>query len=352
MRNKLANWVLRHFTSTPAFGRPLATAIIITLVLAIGVVDAVAGINISFAVFYTVPVVISLAWLGWRSAIMVAVGSVIVRLIGDYAAVGLGNVPPWTLWNSLSALIIFLFNIWVLNELLQLKSQLEKRVEERTAQLQEAARARRQLELELLAVGSRERNAIGHELHDDICQHLVATAMAAQVLTKSVARHDEALANDARAIVGWLEEGADKTRKLARGLLLAEIEPGKLAERLAELCEEFDGEVACVFDQDGEALVADAGTAAQLFRIGQEALRNALKHADARRVVVRLDGSGSGVRLTVEDDGSGLLAGREDSMGIRVMSNRAHFIGGEFEVDAVPGRGTRVACWLPHKAER
>lgn len=120
------------------------------------------------------------------------------------------------------------------------------------------------------------------------------------------------------------EDGANRARGLARGLLLSRIEPDRLAEKLAELAAEGRGRgIACEFVEHGLPLVRDAETAAQLYRIAQEALRNAIRHADAHRIVVSLSGDDRVVCLTVEDDGRGI--GEEEprsGMGVPIMAHR------------------------------
>lgn len=74
---------------------------------------------------------------------------------------------------------------------------------------------------------------IGRELHDELGQHLVATAMAAQVLAQKL--NQPGAITDARRIVRLIEEAIAKARKLARGLILASIEPDRFAQELEEL---------------------------------------------------------------------------------------------------------------------
>ena len=216
--------------------------------------------------------------------------------------------------------------------------------------LTDAAKVRRNLEEELLAVGARERNSFGQELHDDIGQHLVGTAMAAKGLANRLSEQNIPLATEAQAIVALLEEGATKTRRLARGLLLSTIEPERLEERLAELAEEGSSTgVPCLFRREGDTLVPDAGTAAQLFRIAQEAVRNALKHAEPRHVDISLVGDALAICLIVEDDGRGVLmpVDQDSGMGLRIMSHRAAHIGATLSVIPTASQGTRIICYLP-----
>lgn len=349
----LADWFAGHFIQPTRLPKPVAFATIFGLVLAIGIVDYLSGIRISLAVFYLVPIALAVAWLGRAQAIAVALVSVVVRLTGDSLSVWPQVLPFSTWWNALSAALVFVFIVWIFSNLLTLYRQLELRVIERTAALRDAAQAQRQLEQELLAIGARERNAIGQELHDDICQHLVGTALAAKVLAQHLADQDAPAAADAQAIVGWLEEGANKSRRLARGLLLSSIDPELLPDKLAELADEGSRSgVSCRFRQDGDILVADAATAAQLFRIAQEALRNALRHAAPRNIDISLQGDAHAICLMVEDDGRGLPppAERGSGMGLRIMSSRAQYIGGALSLVPVAGQGTRVICHLPRGA--
>ncbi len=212
--------------------RTRALVIILTAMIAIGLSDYMTDIHVSLLLFYFVPVVLAVAWLGWRVAVVVAFSNVIIRLIGDFVANGDNTMPIWNLWNAVSALPVFLILIWILHAFFSLNRQLDQRVKDRTAALVDAAKIRHQLEKELLAVGLRERNLIGHELHDEICQHLVATALAAQVLAQLLNEKNSTLVANAETIVGLLEEGADKTRKLAHGLLLSEIEPEKIGRKI------------------------------------------------------------------------------------------------------------------------
>lgn len=357
-RQKIADWLQLNISGAPVQNKPRALLIIIASMIVIGISDYVTGIQVSLLLFYFIPVMLAVAWLGWRAAVTVAVGSEILRMIGDFVANEGDTLPNWNLWNALTTLPVFLILIWILDAFFSLNRQLEQRVKDRTAALVDAAQTRRQLEEELLAAGSRERNVIGHELHDEICQHLVGTALAAQVLAQRLNEKNSSLAANAETIVALLEEGADKTRKLAHGLLLSEIEPEKLGEKLAEIADQATGAgVLCRFIQEGDTVVGDAGTAAHLFRIAHEALRNALKHAAPRHINISLLGSATAIDLIVEDDGIGMAidspssAGKNAGMGLRVMANRAALIGASLIINQASeyhmGSGTAVICRLP-----
>ena len=100
-------------------------------------------------------------------------------------------------------------------------------------------------------------------------------------------------------------------------------------------------------------LVADADTAAQLYRIAQEAMRNAIRHAEARHVAISLVGDRQAVCLMIEDDGHGLPESVPGSgMGLTIMSHRAAYIGATLSLIPTAGQGMRVICHLPSRSAR
>jgi signal transduction histidine kinase len=91
-----------------------------------------------------------------------------------------------------------------------------------------------------------------------------------------------------------------------------------------------------------------------VFRVAQEALRNASRHACARSILVSLRSLDNGLHLAVQDDGSGFdpsLKRDQPSLGLASMRERVHLVGGELEIDSTPGHGTTVLAWVPLKEE-
>lgn len=347
------SWAKAWLTAPPRQSRTTYIFAVAGIVAAIGLLDYYSGIWFSLQLFYLIPIVLSVAWLGWKEGCATAAACVAVRLGGDLAAGILQQVKIVAiLWNRLADVAISCILVWVFHALISLQRQLEERVLRRTAALEEAIRKRQQLERDLLEIAARERNAIGRELHDDLCQHLVGTALATKVLAEHLAENDPAGARDAQAIVTHVEEGIARSRNLARGLLLARIEPGDLAGELAQLAVKgSEGGVSCRFRMEGRPAISSPATAAQLFRIAQEALRNALRHSAPNRVDIVLAGNDEATLLIVHDDGSGLVPreGRR-GMGLKIMEHRASLVGGALSIVPAPGEGTRVICRIPHAA--
>lgn len=337
---------LRIFIAPPFSRRAAGWALIGLVIGTISAVDWFAGINLSFSLFYLLPISLAAGWYGSAAGVASAVVSLTLRLLGDMADPTVAEIPSFVWWNAVTALAIFLFVVWLVDSLVSAQRGLEGRIVAGTRELADAIADRRRLELELLDATARERAAVGRELHDELGQHLVATALAAQVLTQQLG--DARGAKEARAIVGWIEEAIAKTRKLARGLLLAHIDAEHFLPELEELATSASqGGVRCSVVHRGDPLTATPGECAQLFRIAQESIGNALRHGRPRTIEIVLAVDAEATCLEISDDGTGYLHPPSSSgMGLRIMEHRAQIIGASLAVLSTPGAGTKVVCRL------
>ena len=328
-----------------------SAVIVVSLVVAIGTVDYLTGYWFSFQLFYLVPTLLAVTWFGWQAGAAVAATAVSVRLGGDIAAGILTLVRPLpVLWNRLAELVVFLILIWAFHRLISLQHTLERRVRQRTTALNQAVEARDQLQKQMMEIGRRERSAIGRDLHDGLGQHLTATAMAATVLERRLATGNHPLAPDARRVVQLIQDSIARTRDIARGLLLARVEPRDLALELEELAARIRQEhpLDCTFSQRGDTPPIDVATSSHLFYIAQEAARNTVRHAQASHLAISLVADDTRLELAIADDGAGLPSDHNPSgMGLRIMSHRSELIGAEFQLVTAPGRGVCIRCLLP-----
>jgi signal transduction histidine kinase len=232
-------------------------------------------------------------------------------------------------------------------ELIDLKRGLEQRVAARTAALIEEIAAREELEREVTSVAERERLSIGNDLHDSLSQHFTATAMAAQVLARRLDQEASSLAADARRVVKLVEEGIDQTRRIAKGLLLVTVESDGLATALHDIRDSLREQSAMVCDVSisGNTAVEDVLVATHLYRIAEEAARNAARHSKASRLRIKLAGDSRAIVLEVRDNGTGYSGGGDRrGMGLRIMAHRAAIIGAAFKITTQPANGTVVTC--------
>jgi signal transduction histidine kinase len=321
----------------------------------IGWLDYISGVYISLGLFYLIPIVCAVAWLGWREGALTAVLCVLVRLTADLAAGGYEH-PIASYWNRLIDLGRYFFVVWMLHAFLSLLRDVEEQVRVRTLALEKAICERNHLQTELFEISRRERSSVGHDLHDGLGQHLTATSIAANLLAQRLERDGHAAAGNARAIVKMLQDAIANTRQIARGLLLSAIEPAELVAELEELADRLNREhrAGCCFSYRGDgADRLDTATASHVFYVAQEAARNSVRHAGSTRVDISLTADGPVLELSVADNGRGLPAPgtRTAGMGLRIMAHRTELIGGEFSVNSNPGGGTIVRCRVPMPAQ-
>jgi signal transduction histidine kinase len=187
-----------------------------------------------------------------------------------------------------------------------------------------------------------ERNRLARELHDNVTQRLFGVALAVESAETLLERDADAAA-----------EELGRVRELARGAMeelravVFELRPASLeAEGLATALRKHVDVLRRVSGRPIELSVPGA-SAAQVFRIAQEALQNALRHAEAEHIEVRLEGNGNGrLVLSVADDGRGFdparRAVRGRRLGLTSMEERAEELGGTLAIDSTVGGGTRV----------
>jgi two-component system CheB/CheR fusion protein len=215
---------------------------------------------------------------------------------------------------------------------------------------------RKRLEKEILEISEREQRRIGHDLHDGLCQHLAGIELLSQVLEQKLARHSKADAARAGDIAKNVRDAIGHTRLLARGLSPVTLESEGLMSALQELALNTEKifRVACRFDCDPPVLMSDFPAATHLFRLAQEAVSNAIKHGQAKRILIRLKAERGRMILSIIDNGSGFPAHilKSKGMGLRIMQSRAGMIGGTLAFERNAGGGASVTVTAPNTTDR
>jgi signal transduction histidine kinase len=210
-----------------------------------------------------------------------------------------------------------------------------------------------QLARQLMQAQELERRKLARELHDEVGQALTAVRLNLQALeSKLPARTRPALA-ESLAIV---DTALQQVRSLSLDLRPAILDDLGLTAALrwyldrqaqrAGIAMEFHNEAAAV----SRSILRDT----TCFRVAQEAITNVLRHARARRVVVRIIQEQDALHLAIEDDGMGFDPGEARlkgiagaSLGLLSMEERVNLSGGRLEIASAPGRGTAIHAWLP-----
>jgi signal transduction histidine kinase len=215
-----------------------------------------------------------------------------------------------------------------------------------TGQTVEAERLR-----ETMRAAEDERKRWARELHDETLQGLGAL----QVMLSSTKRSGASEAQ-IEQVTGRLGEEIDRLQGLIaqlRPAALDEIGLGAAIENLVERMREVF-EIELVVDLDYEEGRApkrfDGDVESAIYRVVQEALNNARKHANAARVTVAIREADGAVTIEVRDDGSGFDAGAvEGGFGLVGMSERIALVGGRLDVASAPGAGTAIQATVPSR---
>jgi two-component system sensor kinase FixL len=207
---------------------------------------------------------------------------------------------------------------------------------------------RKHLEREIISATEREQQRIGQDLHDDLCQFLTGVAFRAKTLEHRLADERPREAIIAMEIQEMLEQAIARARDLAHGLQPVIMEVGGIASALDELAintgRVFD--VSCILESHVFTTIKDQVVATHLYRIAQEATRNAIVHGKAKNIILRLESDNDRVSLTVEDDGVGMRPGAfaGKGLGLQIMNHRARIVGGTLTIQRREENGTRIIC--------
>jgi two-component system, NarL family, sensor histidine kinase UhpB len=207
--------------------------------------------------------------------------------------------------------------------------------------------ARREASRAALAAQEAERLRVARELHDEIGQTLTAITIQAERAAggdASEARKELARVADA------IRSSLDEVRRIARELRPEALDDLGLVNALIALCSRLDAEGGPVIRRRLDARLPPLPKDVELviYRVVQESLTNALRHADADTVTVSLDANSDYVTASVVDDGKGMPIPLSDgTAGISGMRERALLVGGNLSIESRPGEGTKVRFTLP-----
>ncbi len=210
---------------------------------------------------------------------------------------------------------------------------------------------REMLERQILEISESEKRRIGQDLHDDLCQYLVGISLLANVLQESLARDTRKETTDARQIKELVHHAAVKARSIAKGLTPLSLAGDGFMNVLHELAETAKElfEIDCSLEFTEPVELDDIGAAPHLYRIAQEAVHNAAKHSQGRKIVLRLAKSETLLMLAIEDDGIGFSPGegKTHGLGLHTMKYRARAIGASLAFERSELGGTKLLCTLP-----
>jgi len=210
---------------------------------------------------------------------------------------------------------------------------------------------RKRLERALLEASEREQRRIGQDLHDELCQQLLGVACMLKALVKGAEADGFRQIGELRSAAKLVNDSVQQARDIARGLHPVQMDAEGLMAALRELADRTTSLVPCQLDCQRPVLIEDRDAAMHCYRIAQEAVTNAVHHAHAGRILIRLRENPDAFILQVVDDGIGLRPDekcRPKAMGLDIMNYRAHAIGGRLRIEPRgSGDGLSVTCTIP-----
>ncbi len=292
-------------------------------------------------------------------------------LWSESALVEFEIVPPFWMTTWFRALVVLAIGLLLLaahvyrtrrlqeryQELQKLQVQREealRETERRGEQLSEAYQGLVHLTRRLESVKEDERQHLAHELHDELGQNLTAAKIDLQVLRQQLPepalreRLDQSLVN--------LDSMISQVRSLSLSLRPPLLEEAGLVAALEHFLSGLAERTGLEINFSAAPDIPDepAQTHKVIFRIVQEAVNNALRHAQARHITVALSQREDGLGLEVRDDGIGFepeaarrSASTGEHLGLLGMTERVRAAGGTLEIDSSPGQGSRITAWIP-----
>jgi two-component system sensor histidine kinase UhpB len=196
-----------------------------------------------------------------------------------------------------------------------------------------------------------ERRLIAHELHDEFGQSVTAIRSLALAIAAQAGERDPAIGDTARLISDEAARLYDAMHSLIPRLAPLSLDALGLSATLENLVRDWQRRHAAVIIDLEHKLPPDLGSSVALavYRVVQEGLINALRHAQATRISIVVDGTLERIRVSVADDGIGLPADwlRPGHFGLRGLTDRVAQLGGKFEAGNSQPRGTRLVAEIP-----
>ena len=238
--------------------------------------------------------------------------------------------------------------ISVFTDITERKRNEEKLIEQQQ-QLQESAARLRELAAFLQTVREEERTRIARELHDELGQALTALRIDLGWLRGKCGSLGPPVSERVAAAFGVVEQSIVSLRRISEDLRPAMLDSLGLAAAVEHHVTQFSQRtgIPCRINMNREEFDLDSNLATAVFRIVQEALTNVARHAQASEVSVSIDETDDGIEIAIADNGRGMAPSNKKTFGLLGMRERITILGGTFDIESQPDRGTRVSCWLP-----
>jgi signal transduction histidine kinase len=256
------------------------------------------------------------------------------------------------------------------NDIIELNKALEDRVKRRTAELQKANEElkqsiaiRQELEKErkqhhqallnaVIQGQDQERQRIASELHEGLGQTMYAVKLYFESFLKKIQKGEAPSQEMIDSIKSFLDQTIDEVRSISHFLRPGFIADIGLTAAIVTLCNKLSAsssvQIHCTILEEPQGLGLNEQTS--IYRIVQEILTNALKHAKPETIDITIGKTDNGMSLIITDDGLGFdleAARKKEGIGLKNLTARVELLGGEIEINTAIGKGTQILIEIP-----
>jgi two-component system sensor histidine kinase DegS len=209
---------------------------------------------------------------------------------------------------------------------------------------------------QMLSAQEDERKRLSRDIHDVLAQTLATSAYRAETCALILDRDPDAAREDMVEVAGLISSTLEQVRDIIFDLRPNALDRGSLADAIAAYIGRMTGgdrTIEFEVREEGDTSDVAEGVKTALYRIAQEAVSNVLRHSGARHARVEISREHDSVVLTVIDEGDGFdpsktsVTEADGHIGLASMRERCDLLGGSFDVQSEPGRGTRVRAQVP-----
>lgn len=334
----------------------------------VGLIDSQTGDEISFSVFYLIPI----SFVSWfadkKSGFMFSILCAVIWFYIDSTIKTKYSNPAIPYWNSLVRLGFFLVVLFLISKMKSFNEKLESKIEERTLNLSkevsEHLKAKAEItkqreELRMLSnriqrIKEEENIKIAREIHDELGQSLTAINLELMWISKKYSNNID-IVNRMAILSEIVNETIRTVRKISSALRPRLLDQLGILAAIRSYLTEFTKRsgIHCDTELPEGEINLDPILSTSLFRIFQEAVTNIARHSKASSALVKIEIHSGVLRMTIQDNGIGTntVNGNSNgySLGILGMKERAILLGGKLNILSQTGSGTEVKLEMPIK---
>jgi len=204
-------------------------------------------------------------------------------------------------------------------------------------------------EKSLQEVVIQERSRLARDLHDSVSQQLFAASMMMSAINETEKLESKSISKQLHTVEDMIQQSQLEMRALLLHLRPVALKGKSLQDGIKQFLEELEERIPIDLERNIETFSVEKGIEDQLFRVLQEALSNALRHAEPSSIKVILIKRDHFIILRIQDDGKGfnLTEVQAGSYGLESMKERARDLGGTCKIVTLPEKGTRVEIKIP-----